>query len=134
MYGQATLEDNDDNDGTHITDENHHTNTPYIPEELLPTHPFGAVGVASELVTEAHSDVTQIIIAHADNDYSIADELVFTMTFVDDSNDELVILLDPILLSLGLNYDSGDIEDILGTEDVSIKVLYGVYIPEDGRT
>lgn len=101
-----------------------------IPGDIIPAGPAGPVGTANELL-QAHSDISGIMTDHSNRDYSVADEFVFTMTYVDEQNEKLVVMLDPILLSLGLHYDEGDIEDLLGTEKISIDVTYGVFVPED---
>lgn len=40
-------------------------------------------------------------------------------------------MLDHTPLSLGPHYDGGHIEDPLGTEEISIDVTYGMFVPED---
>ena len=89
----------------------------------------GPAGIINDL-NQAHSVISNIMIDHSSNDYSIADELVFTATYVDTEKQELVVILDPILLSLGLHYDEGDIEDILESEILPIRLEYGVFITE----
>ncbi len=89
----------------------------------------GPVGVVNEL-EQSHSDITGIMIDHSHNDFTRANEFVFTMTYVDEENQELVVMLDPILLSLGLNYDATDIAGLLGNNNIDIKVSYGIFIPE----
>ncbi len=89
----------------------------------------GPVGTVNELY-KGHSTITNIMIDHSEGNYAIADELVFTATFVDEETEELVVMLDPILPSLGIYPDAGDIEDVLGTEELSIRIEFGVFIPE----
>ena len=100
-----------------------------IPGDLIPTGPVGPVGIVNEL-QQAHSDITGIMIDHSNDNYSVADEFVFTMTYVDEVNEELIVILDPILLSLGLQYDPSDIAGLLGNDQIKIRVSYGVFIPE----
>ncbi len=108
------------------TDENNNDNVDL--GDLIPTLPKGAVGVTDEL-QQAHSDITSMMIDHSNNNYSLANEFVFTMTFVDEENNTLVVMLDPILLSLGLEYDSSDVKSLLNN-DIDVSVSYGVFIPE----
>lgn len=100
-----------------------------VPGGLVPTDDHvGPVGIVNELRT-AHSNITSIMIDHSNNDYTVANDFVFTMTYVDEQNEELVVVLDLVLLSLGLQYDADDIADLLGNDDIQINVSYGIFVP-----
>ena len=54
-----------------------------IPGNILPTGPAGPVAIINEL-QQAHSDISGIMIDHSGNNYSVASDFVFTMTYVDE--------------------------------------------------
>ncbi len=88
----------------------------------------GPVGIVNELY-KAHSDVTNIMIDHSKGNFSIAENIVFTMVLVDEENEKLVVAIDPVLLSLGLDTGTSDIQQLLDT-DVNVDLSYAVFIPE----
>ena len=88
----------------------------------------GPVGIVSELY-KAHSDVTNIMIEHSKGNFAVAENIVFTMVLVDEENEKLVVAIDPVLLSLGLDTGTSDIQQLLDT-DVNVDLSYAVFIPE----
>lgn len=60
------------------------TDGPAVPGDMLPADDgaVGPVGIVNELYA-AHDIITDIIIDHSKHDYSGANNIVFTMTFVD---------------------------------------------------
>ena len=111
------------NDNTQLSDDS-------FSDSIADEDAVGSVDIVNELLYASHQDITNAMINHSKNNYSVANELIFTMTYVDEQTNQLVIVLDPILLGLRLFHDAGDIEDILGTEDVDIKVSYGALTPQ----
>ena len=106
------------------------TGAPAVPGGLIPEDgTVGPVGIVDEL-HEAHSTITDIMIDHSGHDYSRADDVVFTMTFVDEDEERLHVILDPVLLILGLDHDESDIAPLLEIGEDRIEVRYGVYTPE----
>ncbi len=92
----------------------------------------GPVGTVSELY-EAHSTITDIMIDHSEHDYSRAGDIVFTMTFVDEDEEKLHVILDSILPTLGFDYSEADIAPLLEIGGERMDVKYGVFVP-DGHT
>ena len=124
-----------------VADSTSHTSTtgegetdgPAVPGGLIPEDDtVGPVGIVNELY-EAHSTITDIMIDHSEHDYSRASDIVFTMTFVDEDEEKLHVILDPILLTLGFDYNETDIAPLLEISGDRIDVKYGVFVP-DGHT
>ncbi|MDE0526666.1 MAG: hypothetical protein OXI27_08765 [Thaumarchaeota archaeon] len=107
------------------------TGGPVVPGDMLPADDgaVGPVGIVNELY-EAHGTITDIMIDHSGHDYSRADDIVFTMTFVDEDEEKLHVILDPILLTLGLDRDEADIAPLLEIGEDRIETRYGIYTPE----
>lgn len=106
------------------------TGAPAVPRGLIPEDDtVGPVGIVNELY-EAHSTITDIMVDHSKHDYSRADDIVFTMTFVDEDEERLHVILNPVLLTLGLNYGESDIKPLLEIGADRIEVRYGVFVPE----
>lgn len=106
------------------------TNGTAVPRDMIPTNgPIGPVGIVNELY-EAHGTITDIMIDHSEHDYSRANDIVFTMTFVDEDEEKLHVIFDPILLTLGLDYDESDIVPLLEIGEDRMDVKYGVFVPE----
>lgn len=70
---------------------------------------------------------------HSEHDYSRAGGIVSTMTFVDEDEEKLHVILDPILLTLGFDYSEADIAPLLEIGGDRMDVKYGVFVP-DGHT
>ncbi len=89
----------------------------------------GPVGIVNELY-KAHSDVTGIMI---DNSETIAhvgyvnEEVYLEATWVDEENQKLVLLLDPVQMLDPL--DIHDIQEELGIM-IPLDIKYGYFIPE----
>ena len=101
-----------------------------IPDEMLFTDgSIGPVGIVNEL-REAHSVLTDIIIDHSNLNYGRAENIVFTMTVVDEEEEKLNVILNPILLTLGLAYNESDIADFVEIDEAMIDVRYGIFVPD----
>ena len=98
------------------------------PHILSPDDTIGPVGIVNEL-REAHNKISTIMHQHADDYYAVADDLVFSMTYVDEENQELVVAFDPVMLTLGLYPDAGDVEDLLDSE-LPVRVEFAKFYPE----
>lgn len=121
-----------------VADSNSHTGTtgggetggPTVPGDMIPEDDaVGPVGIVNELY-EAHSTITDIMIDHSEHDYSMANDIVFTMTFVDEDEEKLHVILDPVLLTLGFDYDESDIAPLLEIGGDRMDVKYGVFVPD----
>lgn len=88
----------------------------------------GPTGLVNEL-KQSHIELSGIMSFHAEGEYNVAEDLVFTMTYVDTEAEELVVFLDPILLSLGLEHDANDVQELL-SERVPTTLMYGVFQDE----
>lgn len=88
----------------------------------------GPTGLVDEL-KQSHIELSGIMSFHAEGEYNVAEDLVFTMTYVDPEAEELVVFLDPILLSLGLEHDDSDIQGLV-SERVPTTLVYGVFQDE----
>ena len=106
------------------------SSAPAIPSGMLPTDDkIGPVGIVNELY-DAHSTITGIMIDHANMNYSKAENFVFVMTVVDEDNEKLNIILDPVMLTLGLAYDEADVIELVKIDVHMIDVKYGIYTPD----
>lgn len=96
---------------------------------LMPEDDYvGSTGRVNEL-EQSRIELSGIMSFHAEGEYHVAEDLVFAMTYVDTEAEKLVVFLDPILLSLDLEYDEADIHELLG-EQVPIALKYGTFKEE----
>ena len=102
---------------------------PAIKHDIVPDDTtVGPVALVDELLI-GHSKMTDIMIAHSQGNYTLAGDLLLVMTYVDPDKEELVVVFDPIMLSLDMHPDAGDIEDLLG-EDLPIHTVFATFMPE----
>ena len=102
---------------------------PAIKHDIVPDDTtVGPVALVDELLI-GHSKMTDIMIAHSQGNYTLAGDLLLVMTYVDPDKEELVVVFDPIMLSLDMHPDAGDIEDLLG-EDLPIRTVFATFMPE----
>jgi len=98
------------------------------PWGIVPDDPeVGHVAVVNELA-DTHKDLTGIMEAQAGGDYSTPD-YPFVMTYVDEENEELVVMMHVMAALAGIEYEEREIQVALDTE-VDIKIIYGVLTPD----
>ncbi|RNJ73230.1 MAG: hypothetical protein EB824_00505 [Thaumarchaeota archaeon S15] len=80
---------------------------------------------------EAHAGVTEIMHAHVAGDYSAPDYPI-VMSYVDEENMEVVVMMHVMALLAGIDYDEEELLVALGTEhpDVGIEIVYGTFTPD----
>ncbi|MDD9809859.1 MAG: HYR domain-containing protein [Thaumarchaeota archaeon] len=93
------------------------------PWGIVPEDPTeGHVAVVNELMG-AHRDLTGIMEAQSAGDYSTPD-YPFVMTYVDEENEELVVMMHTMAALAGIEYEEREIQVALDTE-ADIKITYG---------
>ncbi len=73
----------------------------------------------------AHKDLTGIMAAQSAGDYDTPD-YPFVMTYVDEENEELVVMMHVIAALAGIEYEERELQIALDS-DVDIKIIYGVF-------
>jgi len=95
------------------------------PWAIVPEDPtVGHVATVNELM-DVHKDLTGIMEAQAGGDYSTPD-YPFVMTYVDEGNEELVVVMHVMAALAGIEYEEREIQVALDTE-VDIEIRYGVF-------
>ncbi|MDA7942156.1 MAG: HYR domain-containing protein [Nitrosopumilus sp.] len=93
------------------------------PPAILPEDDtVGPVGLVDELML-AHSDLTDIMLRQSIGDFDTPD-LPFLLTYVDEDNWELIVVMDAFAALLGFEYEEDAVRVAIG-RDVQVNVLYG---------
>lgn len=79
----------------------------------------------------AHVNLTEIMHAHVAGDYS-APDYPFVMSYVDEANLELVVMMHVMAALAGIQYGEEELRVALGIEnpEVDIKIVYGTFTPD----